>query len=515
MEEINGEKKAASGIPEGLTPSEIVSRLDNYIIGQNKAKRFVAVALRNRQRRIKLPEDIRDEVAPKNILMIGPTGVGKTEIARRLAKLCGAPFLKVEATKYTEVGYVGRDVESMVRDLMAVGYNMVKAETQETLRAKAEPMVEDELLDLLLPGSSGKNSKKKRKSDGGPGVNVLGNIFGDSSSPVHGSVIRIGVPVNDGSGMAEQEEVQEEKKDSEPDKNGDMAATREKFRQMLREGKLEDREVDVTVRHQPRVGMEMFSGGNPADFEEGISSLQEMFNGGRVHKKSVTVREARQIIMEDVLDRITDMDKVAEEAKKRVEQSGIIFIDEIDKIATKGGEGDRQAVSREGVQRDILPIVEGSNVNTKWGVVNTTHILFIGAGAFSLSAPSDLIPELQGRFPLRVELEALTKEDFKRILTEPKNALIKQYEALLGTEGVNLSFSEEAIEQMAYIAEDVNSRTENIGARRLHTIMETVLEELSFSADQHAGESVVIDKAFVDERMKGVVQDQNLQRYIL
>ncbi len=506
-----------SGIPDGLTPTEIVSRLDNYIIGQNKAKRFVAVALRNRQRRIKLPEEIRDEVAPKNILMMGPTGVGKTEIARRLAKLCGAPFLKVEATKYTEVGYVGRDVESMVRDLMAVGYNMVKAETQENLRVKAEPMVEDELLDLLLPGSSGKKSKKK-KGDAGPNVKVLGNIFGDNSSPIHGGVIRIGVPMQDGEMQdqsVEPETTEPENKSSSEENSNDMSATREKFRIMLREKKLEDREVDITVHHQPRIGMEMFSGGNPADFEEGISGLQEMFNGGRSHKKTVTVREARQIIMADVLDRITDMDKVADEAKKRVEQSGIIFIDEIDKIATKGGEGDRQAVSREGVQRDILPIVEGSNVNTKWGVVNTTHILFIGAGAFSVSAPSDLIPELQGRFPLRVELEALTKDDFKRILTEPKNALVKQYEALLGTEGVNLTFSDDAIDRMAFIAEDVNARSENIGARRLHTIMETVLEDLSFSADQHAGESITIDQPYVDERLKGIVQDQNLQRYIL
>lgn len=516
MDETTVQQKSAVGIPDGLTPAQIVSKLDNYIIGQNKAKRFVAVALRNRQRRIKLPEEIRDEVAPKNILMIGPTGVGKTEIARRLAKLCGAPFLKVEATKYTEVGYVGRDVESMIRDLMAVGYNMVKAETQENLRVKAEPMVEDEILDLLLPGSSNKKSKKKSYGDSNSGSNVkvLGNIFGDNS-PVQGSVIRIGIPLQGEAMEAANEEPEKEQEEQVSENKNDMSDTREKFRQMLRDGKLEDRQVDVVVRRQPRVGMEMFSGGNPADFEEGLSGLQEMFSGGHSHKKSVTVREARQIIMADVLDRITDMDKVADEAKKRVEQSGIIFIDEIDKIATKGGEGDRQAVSREGVQRDILPIVEGSNVNTKWGVVNTTHILFIGAGAFSLSAPSDLIPELQGRFPLRVELEALSKEDFKRILTEPKNALIKQYEALLGTEGVNLSFSDEAIDQMAFIAEDVNSRSENIGARRLHTIMETVLEDLSFSADQHAGESITIDKSYVDERLKGIIQDQNLQRYIL
>ena len=520
MEEIAtqnpaGEKSVQKG-PEGLTPREIVARLDNYIIGQNKAKRFVAVALRNRQRRIKLPEEIRDEVAPKNILMIGPTGVGKTEIARRLAKLCGAPFLKVEATKYTEVGYVGRDVESMVRDLMAVGYNMVKAETQETLRAKAEPMVEDALLDLLLPGSTGKKSKKTT-TPAKPNVQILGNIFGESA-PVQGSVIRIdvpkdGIPVGDAADELENAAEDDKAKNEEPVL--EMSGTREKFRQMLRDGKLEDRMVDVVVHHQPRFGMEMLSGGNPADFEEGIAGVQEMFTGGRVHKKNVTVREARLILMEETLDRITDSDKVADEAKRRVEQSGIIFIDEIDKIATKGGEGDRQAVSREGVQRDILPIVEGSNVNTKWGVVNTTHILFIGAGAFSVSAPSDLIPELQGRFPLRVELEALSKDDFRRILTEPKNALIKQYEALLDTEGVTLKFSDDAVDRMAFIAEDVNSHAENIGARRLHTIMETVLEDLSFSADEHNGETIVIDSAYVDERLKGVMQNQNLERYIL
>lgn len=508
MEETNLQTvKQVSG-PEGLTPKEIVGRLDNYVIGQNKAKRFVAVALRNRQRRIKLPEEIRDEVAPKNILMIGPTGVGKTEIARRLAKLCGAPFLKVEATKYTEVGYVGRDVESMVRDLMAVGYNMVKAEMQETLRAKADPIVEDELLDLLLPGSF---SRKKKKDKPKANMQIVGNIFGDSS-PVQGSVIRIDMPKEN---PENTEAVKEIEPEQPKEKDGNMNETREKFRTMLREGKLEDRVVEIVVHRQPRIGMEMFSGSNPSDLEDGISSLQEMFNGGHSHKKSVTIREARQILMEETLDNLTDSDKVADEARNRVEQSGIIFIDEIDKIATKGGEGDRQAVSREGVQRDILPIVEGSNVNTKWGVVNTTHILFIGAGAFSVSAPSDLIPELQGRFPLRVELEALSKEDFRRILTEPKNALVKQYEALMATEGVTLKFGDDAIDRMAFIAADVNSHAENIGARRLHTIMETVLEDLSFSADQHAGETVLIDSAYVDEKLKGVMENQNLERYIL
>ncbi|WP_443736011.1 ATP-dependent protease ATPase subunit HslU [Treponema sp.] len=510
-------KNTSAGIPDGLTPAQIVERLDGYIIGQQKAKRFVAVALRNRQRRIKLPADIRDEVAPKNILMIGPTGVGKTEIARRLAKLCGAPFLKVEATKYTEVGYVGRDVESMVRDLMAVGYNMVKAEMQETLKEKCAPKVEEQLLDLILPGSADKTSKNKDASKKNE-VRVLGGLFGEDS-PVQGGIIKIDVPKNTAA--------EEENSDVEPEESANpsfedaaaaerMSETREKFRKLLREGKLEDRMVEVNVHQQPRfMGMDVLGRGNPEDFEQGINSLQEMLSGGRIRRKTVTVAEARGILMAENLDRMTDSDKVADEAKKRVEQSGIIFIDEIDKIATKGGESSRQDVSREGVQRDILPIVEGSDVNTKWGVVNTTHILFIGAGAFSVSAPGDLIPELQGRFPLRVELEALKKEDFKRILTEPKNALVKQYEALLGTEGVVLDITEDAIDRMAFIAEDVNSRAENIGARRLHTIMETVLEDLSFSADLHCGETITIDKDYVDERMKNVVQDQNLERYIL
>lgn len=479
------EKNTTENNAKNLTPKEIVSQLDTYIIGQQKAKKAVAIALRNRQRRLKLPQDIRDEVAPKNILMIGPTGVGKTEIARRLAKLCSAPFLKVEATKYTEVGYVGRDVESMVRDLMAVGYNMVKAEMQETLKAQAEIRVEEELLDLLLPGSREESKKAKPQSNALP-ISIFGTQATEASVK------------------------QEEEKISEVDKS-----TREKFRNMLREGKLEDREVEVTIKKQNNMPtMEIFAGGNMEDLEAGMRQITSMFNGGRTKKKIVTIQEARRILTEDQLDRMIDPDKVADEARERVQESGIIFIDEIDKIAVKGERGG-QDVSREGVQRDILPIVEGSNVNTKFGVVDTTHILFIAAGAFNLSSPSDLIPELQGRFPLRVELDSLNADDFKRILLEPKNALTRQYKALLATENVTVDFDESAIDRMSFLAADVNSRAENIGARRLHTIMETLLEELSFEADEHSGETVVITSDYVDERLKNIVENQDLSKYIL
>ncbi len=464
---------------EGLTPKQIVEKLDQYIIGQEKAKRAVAVALRNRLRRIHLSEDIRDEVAPKNILMIGPTGSGKTEIARRLAKLVNAPFIKVEATKYTEVGYVGRDVESMIRDLMAVGFNNVKAEMEEQMKESSLPKVEEKILDLLLPGT-----EKKQKKDS-ESMQMPENAF------------------------ILPEQVSDEKTESSQD------STREKFRQMLREGKLEDREVEVTIRRQPRgPSMEIIAGGSLDDLQSGMQDLQNILTGRNLKKKMVTVREARKILQAETLDSMIDPDKVADIAKQRVEQSGIVFIDEIDKIATKNQNSSRQ-VSREGVQRDILPIVEGSKVNTKWGVVDTTHILFIAAGAFSMSAPSDLIPELQGRFPLRVELESLTKNEFKRILLEPKNALTKQYTALLETEGLKIEFSDDAIDRMSFLAEDVNSRSENIGARRLHTIMEKVLEDASFSADEHSGETLTIDAKFVDEKLRGVVTDVDLSRYIL
>lgn len=468
---------------EDLTPRQIAERLDAYIIGQKNAKKAVAVALRNRTRRLKLAEDIREEITPKNILMIGPTGVGKTEIARRLAKLCGAPFLKVEATKYTEVGYVGRDVESMVRDLMAVGFNDVKLEMEEELRESCKGKVEDKILDLLLPGSEPKKSGA-----------VLGNIFG-----MH----------------APSAEKTEEEKQKEAEESAQLNSTREKFRTMLREGKLETREVEISVAAMPRGNMSILTGGSMDDLESAMQNIQDMMNGARKKQRTVTVAEARKILTEQVLDSMVDSDKAADIARERVQQAGIIFIDEIDKIAVHGETGHGPAVSREGVQRDILPIVEGCHVNTKWGVVDTKHILFIGAGAFSLSKPSDLIPELQGRFPLRVELDSLNKDDFKRILTEPKNALIKQYTALLGTEDVTLDFKDDAIDRISAMAEELNSKSENIGARRLHTIMEKVLDEISFEADAHKGETISIDAAYVNEKVQDVANNEDLSRYIL
>ena len=482
---------AGQGKGSDLTPRQIVAELDKYIIGQDKAKKAVAIALRNRSRRQKLPEDLRDEVAPKNIIMIGPTGVGKTEIARRLSKLCGAPFLKVEATKYTEVGYVGRDVESMVRDLVSVAVSMVKAELSEGVRAEAERRAEEALLDLLLPGVR----RGGRRSSADDATDV--------------------VPVEASAEPADEPEslLTNPPSTSTGNSPGTSTGTREKLREMLVRGALDERLVEVNVSRAAMPVMEIFSGTSMEDMELNFGNLGSIF-GGKKKRKKVTVKQAREILLAEEMDKLVDMDKVSELARERVEQNGIIFIDEIDKIASRG-EKVGIDVSREGVQRDILPIVEGSKVTTKHGIVDTRHILFIAAGAFHMSKPSDLIPELQGRFPLRVELSALTKEDFVKILTQPKNALITQYTELLKTEGVTLSFTTEAIDRLAELATDVNSRSENIGARRLHTIMELLLEEVSFHAPEISGQTITITPGYVDEKLKNVAQDQDLTRYIL
>ncbi|MBN2509639.1 MAG: ATP-dependent protease ATPase subunit HslU [Spirochaetales bacterium] len=455
-----------------MTPLEIVRELDKYIIGQDRAKRIVAIALRNRMRRKQLPEDLREEIAPKNIIMIGPTGVGKTEIARRLSKLCGAPFIKVEATKYTEVGYVGRDVESMVRDLMSVAMSMVKSELQEGVKEEAERRTEETLLDILLPGLKKKEGVKPH-------------------------------PVDDGIPLLESVD--------EPAEN----PTREKFRAMLKDGKLEDKLVEVSVSKPGMPTIEVFAGSNFEEMDLNLGNIGGIGNifGSKKKKKTTTVKAARQIIMAEEMDKLIDSDRVTEIARERVEEMGIIFIDEIDKVAARSGHS--QDVSREGVQRDILPIVEGSKVNTKYGIVDTSHILFIAAGAFHISKPSDLIPELQGRFPLRVELTDLTAEDFQRILTQPQNALTFQYTALLGVEDVSLEFTEEATKRLSEIAAEVNQKSENIGARRLHTILENLLEEVSFNAPEIRGQKIVITPEYVDERLGEIVKDQDLSRYIL
>ncbi len=506
-----------------FTPKRVVEELDRYIIGQNKAKRAVAVALRNRLRRKLLPEAAREEIAPKNILMIGPTGVGKTEIARRLAKLVGAPFVKVEATKYTEVGYVGRDVESMVRDLMAAGYRMVMEEMTARVKEDAERRTEERLLDLLLPGLGPKPATATPAAQAGMSPSTLqdneatpANWFLATSSGIatnsgvatnSGAAIGGAVPAGGGDTAIHGEQPSTQG-------SGKPNATREKFRKMLRDGLLEDKEVEVQVSAQPAPSIEIFGGQQMEELENAFSGIANLF-GGKKKKKLMAIKEARRIILEEESERLIDKDRAAAEARERVEQSGIVFVDEIDKIASREGKSGGMDVSREGVQRDILPIVEGSKVNTKYGVVDTTHVLFIAAGAFNVSKPSDLIPELQGRFPIRVELEALSAADFIRILTEPENALVTQYTQLLGTEGVELSFSAAAVDRLASIAEKANSRTENIGARRLHTIMERLLEDVSFDAPDIKGSKVDITPLFVDERFKGVFESEDLAKFIL
>jgi len=454
-----------------LTPREIVVELDKYVIGQKDAKRAVAIALRNRTRRQKLPPDLAEEIIPKNIIMIGPTGVGKTEIARRLAKLANSPFLKVEASKFTEVGYVGRDVESMVRDLVEIAIDNVREEKLEDVADKAELNAEERLLDILLPPTPPRT---------------------EATSTTTGGVV-----IDGGTQLTES-----------------STRTREKLRQQLREGKLDERMVEIDVRERSFPSFEILTNQGVEEMDVNIKDMLPNIFGQRTKKRKMKVNEAFEYLIQEEEQRLIDMDQVTRSAIDRVENSGIVFLDEIDKIAGREG-GHGPDVSREGVQRDILPIVEGTTVNTRYGMVRTDHILFIAAGAFHVSKPSDLIPELQGRFPIRVELQSLTMEDFVRILTEPKSSLVKQYTALLETEGVKLEFTHEALEEIAHFAFRVNESTENIGARRLHTIMERVLDELSFDAPEKKGEQVTVDADYVRKMLTDIVKDQDLSRYIL
>jgi ATP-dependent HslUV protease ATP-binding subunit HslU len=453
-----------------LTPREIVAELDKYVVGQKDAKRAVAIALRNRIRRQKLAPELAEEIIPKNIIMIGPTGVGKTEIARRLAKLTNSPFLKVEASKFTEVGYVGRDVESIVRDLVEIAIDMIREEKLEDVADKAELNAEERLLDLLLPPPAPRTS--------------------DSTS---GGVLMDG---------------------TQTDSSDSQSRTREKLRQQLREGKLDERMVELEVRERNFPSFEIISNQGVEEMDVNIKDMLPNIFGQRSKKRKMKVNEAFEYLIQEEEQRLIDMDQVTRTAIDRVENSGIVFLDEIDKIAGRES-GHGPDVSREGVQRDILPIVEGTTVNTRYGMVRTDHILFVAAGAFHVSKPSDLIPELQGRFPIRVELQSLTMEDFIKILTEPKSSLVKQYTALLETEGVRLEFTHEALEEVARFAFRVNEGTENIGARRLHTIMERVLDEISFEAPEKKGEHVTIDATYVGKTLSDIVKDQDLSRYIL
>jgi ATP-dependent HslUV protease ATP-binding subunit HslU len=461
LPQLGSKSEASQASP--MTPREIVSELDRYIVGQKAAKRAVAIALRNRWRRQQVGEDLRDEIAPKNIIMIGPTGVGKTEISRRLAKLAQAPFLKVEASKFTEVGYVGRDVESMIRDLAELAITMVKEEEREKVQIRARENAEEKVLDLLLP-----------------------------PRPVG---IRPDAPPS-----AERDE--------------DTQGTREKLRRMLREGKLDDRLVDVESTSSGGPMLQIMTPQGMEDIEQNLKDLFSNLMPKKTKRRRLKVGEAMDLLAQEEANRLIDMETVTKEAVARVEHAGIVFIDEIDKIAGREGVHGPD-VSREGVQRDLLPIVEGSTVSTKYGMVRTDHILFIASGAFHVAKPSDLIPEFQGRFPIRVELEALTQADFVRILTEPRNALITQYVALMDTEGVRLEFSRDAVEEIARIAAEVNERTENIGARRLHTVLERLLDEVSFAAPEMNGRTVSIDGGYVRERLEPILQDQDLSRYIL
>jgi len=497
---------AAQGQQEGnwldeLTPRQIVAELDKYIVGQDAAKKAVAIALRNRWRRQRVDDELREEIMPNNIIMIGPTGVGKTEIARRLARLANAPFIKVEASKFTEVGYVGRDVESMVRDLVDVAINMVREEREAEVEEIAEQRVEERLLDLLLPPvpEVGRAAPAGDNTTGEPREPVGRAFIVGPTGEVEERKFTDTVAEDD----AERQRIQERRE-----------RTREKLRTLLREGKLEERLVDVEVQQAPPIENMMFNIGGMENMDFNFAEMLQEMLPKRKKRRTVTVAEARRILLQDELDKLVDMDEVINEALERTEEMGIIFLDEIDKIASERG-GVGPDVSREGVQRDLLPIVEGSTVTTKYGLVRTDHILFIAAGAFHVSKPSDLIPELQGRFPIRVELNPLTERDFVRILREPKNALLRQYQALVAAEGVSLEFTDAAIEEIARIAAQVNERLENIGARRLHTVLTTLLEDILFELPERGEDRIVIDAPDVRERLKRVVEDEDLRRYIL
>ena len=556
--EVTPEAGGAEGTGDGsaappewldeLTPRQIVGELDRYIIGQDAAKKAVAIALRNRWRRQRVEEELREEIAPNNLILIGPTGVGKTEIARRLARLAGAPFVKVEASKFTEVGYVGRDVESMIRDLVDTAVSLVRAELEDEVQERAELAAEERLLDLLFPTSEGGEMRVETRRvtreelqdlQGGAGPRPSGSEVGSDApsgstasgadaprvfvaGSAGGSEAPLGAEMDrpadapagttdagtaagevPGDGAPREELTLKERR----------ARTREKLRKLLQDGKLEDREVEMEVQQTANLDGMMIPMGMDSMDHNFTEMLQEMLPR-RTKRRSMKVGEARRILIQEELDRLVDMDEVVNEAMDRTEEMGIVFLDEIDKIAgERGGAG--PDVSREGVQRDLLPIVEGSNVQTKYGLVRTDHILFIAAGAFHVAKPSDLIPELQGRFPIRVELKSLDEKDFVRILTEPKNALLHQYRALIQTEGAALTFSEDGTHEIARIAARLNDRMENIGARRLQTVMTTLLEEVLFALPESGVTSVAVDRAFVLSHLEAIVEDEDLRRYIL
>lgn len=493
--------EAASWL-DRLTPREIVAELDKYIVGQSEAKKAVAIALRNRWRRQQVHEDLRDEILPNNLIMIGPTGVGKTEIARRLARFAGSPFVKVEASKFTEVGYVGRDVESMIRDLVDTAVNMVRSEREAEVEERAAHNVEERLLDLLLPDpNAGPGASKKARNSAGAAPKLVSS----AGSPAKIFVAGPGEP-----GRADSSDVDAELAER-------RARTREKLRKLLHNGSLEDRKVEIDIQQSPSVeGMVFPMGGNMEGMDINLTEMLQEMLPKRTKRRSVTIAEARRVLHQEELDRLVDMDDVVNEAMDRAEEIGIVFLDELDKVAGGHAGGRGPDVSREGVQRDLLPIVEGSNVQTRYGMVRTDHMLFIAAGAFHVAKPADLIPELQGRFPIRVELKSLGAPEFARILQEPRNALVRQYQALVETEGAAVEFTADGIEEIARVAADLNDRMENIGARRLRTVLTTLLEELLYGLpDERQGETTVVSETFVKERLDKITSDEDLSRYIL